>query len=322
MQYSDWGDRSPRWAGIRSETVDVDGTSVHCLRAESDVGVPADAPTHLLVHPMAAAGTFMLDLIRPLTAFGPVIAPDLPGSILGHTVTPRPGAARVESNARFLRAFTSALGLEHVIVHGWSMGGTVALRFAATSPDRVERLVLANPPLPARLSVPQWLGWQTLGRLAVLVGPALARGLVRVWGPRAIDRKLAFLRDSDSERFSGLGVDPSRFPAESISLWTEQLADLRARPQELGLAATAFSSVVAGIFINRRRAWETIDRVTAPVLLMWGDQDPLIERAMIDDVLARRPDWDLQVFESAGHTAPLEMPNAYAEAVGRWLHLR
>lgn len=111
VQYSDWGVRSPRWAGIGSETVDVDGTSVHYLRAEAGVDVPAEAPTHLLVHPMAVGGTFMLDLIRPLTAFGPVVAPDLPGSIFGHTVTPRPGAARVESNARFLQALTSALGL-------------------------------------------------------------------------------------------------------------------------------------------------------------------------------------------------------------------
>lgn len=153
VQYSDWGVRSPRWAGIGSETVDVGGTSVHYLRAEAGVDVQAEAPTHLL----AAGGTFMLDLVRPLTAFGPVVAPDLPGSIFGHTVTPRPGAARVESNARFLRALTSALGLGHVIVHGWSMGGAVALRFAATSPGLVERLILANPPLPARLTVPPWL---------------------------------------------------------------------------------------------------------------------------------------------------------------------
>lgn len=111
----------------------------------------------------------------------------------------------------------------------------MALRFAATSPGLVERLILANPPLPARLTVPHWLGWQILGmgRLAVLVGPALARGLVRLWGRRAIDRKLAILQRSAPDRFNGLGGEPSRIPADSVRLWTEQLADLRAHPQEL-----------------------------------------------------------------------------------------
>jgi pimeloyl-ACP methyl ester carboxylesterase len=317
VQEIDWGARSPRWAGIRSETLKVGGTSVHYLRAEAGANAPADAPTHLLVHPMAAGGTFMLDLIGPLTAFGPVIAPDLPGSIFGHTVTPRHRAARLESSATFLRAFTGELGLERVIVHGWSMGGTVAMKFAAASPDRVGRVVLANPTLPARLTARQWLGWQTLGRLAVLVGPPLARGLVRLWGPPVIDRKLAAL--GKSEKLAGAGGDLSRIPAESVKLWTEQLADLRAHPQLMGAAAAAFASATAGMFIHRRRTLHIIDGVMAPVLLLWGDQDPLIERAMIDDILARRPDWEFHLLESAGHMAPLEMPEDYAEAVGRWL---
>jgi pimeloyl-ACP methyl ester carboxylesterase len=148
---------------------------------------------------MAAGGVLMLDLIRPLSAFGPVVAPELPGSIFGQTSTPHPRAGRIETNARFVRTFTSALGLDRVVVHGWSMGAAVALRFAADEPDRVVAAVLACPPLPAPLTRAERLGWQTLGRPALAVGPILARGLVRLVGP-ADDRGEA--------RLSGRQIGP------------------------------------------------------------------------------------------------------------------
>ena len=64
---------------------------------------------------------------------------------------------------------------------------------------------------------------------------------------------------------------------------------------------------------------EAIDTVAVPVLLVWGDQDQLVQREVIDHALERRPDWHLHVLESAGHAAPLEVPDAYARAVLSWL---
>jgi pimeloyl-ACP methyl ester carboxylesterase len=321
MRYPDWGVRSPRWRGIRSETIDVAGTSVHFLRADAAPGTPADAPVQLLVHGMAASGTLWLDVMRPLTRYGPVIAPDLPGTLAGHTGTPCPEAARAEPNARFLRAFTTALGLDRVMVHGWSMGGLVALLFAATAPDGVAALVLVNPSLPRPLTAVQKLGWQTLGRLSLAAGPALARGLVRLYGHRLIDLKLRYLTDPD--RFSAsmeklAGGDPSRFSPDYIALSTDQMRELRSRPRQLANAVTAFASAMSAMYVRQRRALAAIDQVTAPVLLLWGDQDPLIDQPVIDGLVARRPDWDLHVFASAGHLAPLELPDAYVRLVGKW----
>lgn len=115
--------------------IDVCGVSVHYLASGAGPATAPNAPTQLLVHPLAASGSFMLDLLRPLSAYGPVVAPDLPGTIFGHTPTPRVNAPRVEHNARFLRAFTSALGLDRVVVHGWSMGAAVGLRSQRTHPS-------------------------------------------------------------------------------------------------------------------------------------------------------------------------------------------
>ena len=59
-------------------------------------------------------------------------------------------------------------------------------------------------------------------------------------------------------------------------------------------------------------------RVPVPALLLCGDQDPLIERPVIDNLIARRPDWDLRTFESAGHLLPLGVADVVGE---RWRHL-
>lgn len=111
----------------------------------------------------------------------------------------------------------------------------------------------------------------------------------------------------------------TRVSPESLALAAEQARELRDHPAWLGYAVTAFASVAASMFVSRRRALAAIDQVTVPVLLVWGDQDRLVTRPVIDHAVARRPDWRLHVLESAGHTAPLELPDAYVDAVRGWL---
>jgi pimeloyl-ACP methyl ester carboxylesterase len=166
VRYADWGERSARWAGIRSEMVKARDTTVHLLRADADSGSSRHLPTHLLIHPMASGATFWLDVIRPLSVYGSVIAPDLPGAVLGQTRVPNRYASQAGPSAKFVRALTATLGLNHVVVHGWSFGGLVALLFANLHPVHVQRLILTNPTLPGPLTPTQHAGWQTVGRLA------------------------------------------------------------------------------------------------------------------------------------------------------------
>jgi pimeloyl-ACP methyl ester carboxylesterase len=318
VECRDWGERSPRWAGIRSQTVEVCGRSVHFLTADA---ARPEAPTHLLIHGMAGSATNWLDTIRPLTAHGQVIAPDLPGTLAGHTASPHRRAVRAEINARFLRAFTAALGLRDVVAHGWSIGGLEALLFADLAPERVGGLVLVAPTLPGPLSAAQALGWQTLGRLTVSAAPPVLRGLLRLTGRRLLElqtRRYATPEAMSAYDLAYLGVGPSRMSRDITALWAEELDEMRAQPDRLPDWVTAFASAVSAMFVNRRPVREAIDRVAVPTLLLWGDQDPLIGRPVIDDLAARRPDWSLHVFESAGHLLPLEVASAYADAVGGW----
>ncbi len=307
----------PRWAGIRSDVVDVHGTRVHLLRADARKATP-DAPTQLLIHLMAAGATMWLDAIGPLTAYGPVVAPDLPGSVFGDSASPHPWAPRAEISARFVRALTSTLGLDRVVVQGWSFGGLVSMFFADLAPERVERLVLVNSALPFPLSTRQRLGWQTLGRIAVLLGTPLARGLLRIGGAKVVELKQRNLADP-AARWDLGGGDRSRLSPELVSLFDEQLAQLRSRPQSIGPGITALASGFSHMFIDQRRALETIRRLPTPTLLVWGDQDPLIDRTVIDHIVGLRPDWRLHVIETVGHLPPMEAPDAYAAAIGEWI---
>src|SRR5262249_47117827 len=153
-----------------------------------------------------------LDTIEPLTTYGRVIAPDMPGTLTGHTSSPHRSAARAEINARFLRAFTATLGLRDVVAPGWSMGGLVALLFAALAPDPVGGLVLVAPTLPGPLSTTQALGWQTLGRVTVSAGSPVLRGLLRLTGRRLLEVKKRRYATPEalSAYLATLGGDPSR----------------------------------------------------------------------------------------------------------------
>ena len=321
MQYADWGDRSPRWRGIRSETLDVDGRRVHLLRADPTPEAPQDAPTQLLLHGSAGSGTAWLDVIPSLAALGPVLAPDLPGSIYGETTTKRAYEATLEPTIAFLERFATALGTDRVALHGMSMGGMAGLRFAAQHPGRVHRLILANSLLPTPMRRLERLGWQTLGRVALTVGPAVMRAMVRLWGRRLVDAKLRSLTDPERLVASGRisGGDVTRIAPESLALAADQMREVREHPTRLGYTATAFASATYAAFVSPRRMLEAIDTVAVPVLLVWGDQDQLVQREVIDHALERRPDWHLRVLESAGHAAPLEVPDAYVEAVRGWL---
>jgi pimeloyl-ACP methyl ester carboxylesterase len=99
----------------------------------------------------------------------------------------------------------------------------------------------------------------------------------------------------------------------------EHLDGLRSQPRRWRDGIAAFASAVSAMYVDRRPVQDAIDRLTTPTLLLWGDQDPLIGRAVIDDLIARRPDWDLRVFEKVGHLPPLEIPQVYANTVGEWL---
>lgn len=302
----DWGTRDERWAGIRSEVVAMQGTDVHLLRADG----PADGPTHLLVHGLGGSGTNWLEVIAGLAATGPVVAPDLPG--FGRTEPPRPGASRIRANLGFLKAFIGHVGAQELVVHGNSMGGMLATLLAADRPDVVRELILVDPALPGPRNQLNRLTKQTIRNFAPFAVPGLGRRVVgKMYAENTAEQLFA-------ENQAFVHADPTRVRRALREVGLENTGYGQRTPWRLdGLVSAAESLITALVGpggLNR-----AVDAVEARTLLLWGDQDQLVGRPVIDAALARRPDWDLHVFPGVGHVPMVEAADDYLEVVTGWL---
>lgn len=303
--HDDWGERCARWDGVRSEEVDVQGTPVHVLRADG----PADGTPHLLIHGLGGAATNWLEVLPALARLGPVLAPDLPG--FGRTRPPRPGASRVGANARFLRALLDRLGWDRVVLHGNSMGGMLGVLLAEHAPERIDRLVLTSPALPSPRTSLHRTPPRTLVRFAPFVLPGLGRlVLSRVWARATVEQ---LWRDNVEH----LHADPARVQPEFAEVGKANLELGKQQPWRVEGLATAAESLM-GRLMAAGRLWRVVAQVEAPTLLLWGDADQLIGRPVIDEVRRRRPDWDHEVLEGAGHCPQIEVPARYVDAIATW----
>ena len=299
----DWGQRSPRWAGITSEVVVIGGARVHYLRA----GVEVNGPIHLLIHSMGAGAWSWMDVIGPLSATGLVIAPDLPGS--GRSRPIHRGKGDVFADAQFVDAFTAALGIERVAAHGHSSGGLTAGAFAGGAPDRVERLVLTSSPLPGLPDPPRFPGaWR--------VGLEVARPVADILVAAAMRLKAGSWRrlveDRDSAR---LGTDLSRVSAELLSLAAEEVGRLVV-PWRVEGAVDAGIAVLRALTVDEARTRERLAEIRAPTLLLWGADDRVIPQRLIDEVELAHPEWVSRTIANVGHLLPWEAPETYVELAG------
>jgi len=101
----------------------------------------------LLVHGWPETKRIWWRNLEPLAAAGlRAIAPDLRG--FGDSDVAPDGFGDVASHSRDLAALCDALGVRRAVLVGGDLGGAVIQDFALRFPERVERLVLFNSPLP------------------------------------------------------------------------------------------------------------------------------------------------------------------------------
>jgi pimeloyl-ACP methyl ester carboxylesterase len=281
----------------------IGGTRVHYLEA----GGERNGPTHLLIHPMGAGAWSWMDVIGPLSARGLVIAPDLPGS--GRSRPLRRGTGGILAGAQFLDDFTTALGIERVVVHGHSMSGLVGGVFAGRVPDRVDRLVLTSAPLPGLPDPPRFPGaWR--------VGLDVARPVADILVGAGMRLKAdAWRRQVEERDGSRLGSELSRMSPELLSLAAEEVGRLVLTWRVQG-AVDAAISVLRALTVDEARTRKALDLITAPTLLLWGADDRVIPRRLISDVEAAHPSWSSRTIDGVGHLLPWEAPELYVELAG------
>ncbi len=302
----DEGLRDPRWSGVVPTTIDVQGTPVFARYRHG----PTDGVPHILLHGLGGSSGNWLDLMAPLSEFGPCLAIDLPG--FGRTPPPSPHAARVNNQVGFMAALLRTIGWDRVVLHGNSMGGLIATQFAAQHPDLIEGLVLAAPALPPPPRALHRTQAMAVGRFLPFAVPPVGRGIMRMlWGkgdPEKVYAATTKILFSDPDRLrstmSAVGVDNIAFAA--TAKWRGEAI------------AEAAESIIAA-WLAPRRTFGFVDAVNAPTLLVWGQKDRLIHPEIVDHLELRRPDWTVHRRRDTGHSPMQEFPARYAATVLDWL---
>jgi pimeloyl-ACP methyl ester carboxylesterase len=82
-----------------------------------------------------------------------------------------------------------------------------------------------------------------------------------------------------------------------------------------GHAGAAQARALAG----RSDAWDRLGELTMPALVLWGEDDAAIPRAVGDRLAAALPHAEYHVLPACGHLPTLERPDAVAPLVREWL---
>lgn len=126
-------------AHFRSRTIATSGG------AQIHVGFGGSGPAVVLIHGYADTGDMWGPMAAELSSTHTVIVPDLRG--MGHSSKPASGYDK-KTEASDIRDVVTALGFDHAAVVGHDIGTMVAYAYAAKYPDKVDRLVVMDAPIP------------------------------------------------------------------------------------------------------------------------------------------------------------------------------
>jgi pimeloyl-ACP methyl ester carboxylesterase len=217
-----------------------------------------------------------------------VIVIDYPGLGLSG---PAPGRIRFAAMADWIAEFIGAIGLTRTDVLGWSMGGFVAQQLAIRHPDSVRRLVLAgtNPGGPDAVLGPIWVQ-EADSDSGGSIATYLATNYPRTTCAQQAGRQFV-------QRLTG-AVDSGRYPDESTPVRTY---NAMVAAEDPWLESTA----------NQR----DLATVTAPTLVITGDQDVITPPANSRNIADRVPDSRLRLVDGAGHSFLFQQPARVARIV-------
>jgi len=288
----------PAWPG---EAHEIDGTTTF---ARYTPGTSPDAEPALYVHGLGGSSTNWTDLAYLLSGRLDGQAIDLPG--FGNS---DPGRSYgVGSLADRVIRWIEYSDRGPVHLFGNSLGGSIAVRIAATRPELVRTLTLVSPAMPfvdPRRS--------EHGRLVPML---LVPGVERIAA-----RRMAAVDPAELTRqiIAANFHNPQRVPMQRIA---EAEAEIRRRrevpwfmPAYLGALRGLVGSFLRAYLPGPGSLWRMAASITAPTLVIAGRQDRIVDLRVAPNVARVIPDSRLLVLDGVGHVAQMEEPRAVARAV-------
>ena len=262
----------------------LDGLRIHYV-------VDGRGPAVLLVHGLGGFAESWRHNIGYLGRHATVYAIDLPG--FGSSGKPR-ATYGLAFFAQALRRFVEATGLGRVTLVGHSLGGAVAVAYAATHPESLERLALLGAVVPGfgyRLPLAyRLLALRGVGEfVSAWARPAVYKAALARCFAEPVDAEVSFLVDS--------------------AYATRTSPDGRA----------AYLGTLRGVrpdFVDHAERYRAaLRQLEMPVLLIHGRQDPVVPGAHCARVIEACRRGTIRWLDRCGHFPQIE----HAAAVNAWL---
>jgi pimeloyl-ACP methyl ester carboxylesterase len=253
------------------DLIDVAGTRLH-LRDDG----PKTGPVVIMIHGFGSSLQTWEPWAKSLETTFRVVRFDLPGSGLS---SPDPKGDYTDARTMsIMLAFMDRLGIAKASLIGNSIGGRIAWTFAAEHPDRVDKLVLISPD-----------GFASPGfdyGHAPKVPATL--GLMRYVLPKSL------LRASLKPAYG----DPSALTDQTVTRYH----DLMLAP---GGRQALLARMKETVLVDPR---PLLQRIKAPVLLLWGERDGMIPFSNAEAYLQNLPNARLVALTDLGHVPQEEAP--------------
>lgn len=260
-------------------------------------------PVLVLVHGLAGSHVNWMAVAPRLAETFRVLAPDLAGfgknPLAGRT-------AALETNLALLTRFVEEVAGPPALLVGHSMGGLLTLQLAAGRPDLVSAAVLMSAASPGAA------GGAMLPEQQALLESLLTGDLEAV-APFA--HATAHAQGAEQLVDSAFASMHRRPVAPEVRQAHVELEAERALDPTTTLA---YLQALRSLY-DRREDFDGFDAavraVRAPVLVLHGEEDPLVPVANMRRAAALRPDWQTAWLPGVGHNVQMEAPEEFLAAV-------
>jgi pimeloyl-ACP methyl ester carboxylesterase len=253
---------------------------------------PGGTRTIVLVHGLNVQSHTWDPIADDLAEDFRVICPDL----RGHGDSGPGSDYWMRSFVADVNGLVDHLGLPSFVLVGHSLGAKVALSYAGTYPDRVERLVLSD------------------------TGPELSKS-----ASKFTQNVLATSGEVKGFRNEAEAMDHFRTANPE---WREVFIRLHARHQlRKNWAGKLVPKVDPDVFwltgsagrVDDPFVWEQTAKVQAPTLVLWAERSIFFDDDLAERMLATLPNGTLERVMDSGHFIPRERPEALVAAIRRFI---
>lgn len=271
--------------------IDVDGIMLHTL-----IAGPADGPLAVLLHGFPEHWVSWRKQIPTLAQAGyRVIAPDQ----RGYNRSDKPRGIRpyrLDALTQDVASLIRKCGAETAVIIAHDWGGGVGWQFAADYPEMTDKLIIMNAPHPQAMWREFRKGWEQRRKswYMLFFQLPLLPELIFTLNPRQTAQR----------SFQQMTLQPDAFSDDEV----EMMAVAMSQPR-------AMTSMINWYRALRYPAANQTAYITVPTLLIWGEQDFALSKALTEDLEEWVPNLQRHLIPNSNHWVQNEAPEEVNQAM-------